>query len=266
MQLFPARKVIIGMIALTPSPGYPEFTHTQALIDHALSDLAALQAGGVDGVCIENDFDHPHTMTASAAVIAMMTAVTREVTRRAGMPVGVEALLNDPHASLAIALAGGAHFIRSDFFVDRVRISAGEVHPDPAAILAYRRSIRAEHVLICADVQVKYSTLLAPGKPLAQSAREAVAAGADALIVTGSATGTAPTLDDVRDTKAAAGACPVLLGSGTRPDNVAALLAIADGAIVGSALKAAYEPGVPVDAARVRALMDHVPRVLGVVS
>lgn len=252
---FTRPKPVIGMIALTPSPGYPRFTTPTALIDHALTDLYTLQRGGVDGVCVENDFDHPHTLTAGPEVIAMMTAVVREIVRAAAVPVGVEVLLNDPYASLAVALAAGARFIRTDFFVDDVRISAGEVHPHAAGIVGFRHRINAGHLCICADVQVKYSTLLTPGKTLAQSTAQAVAAGADAVIVTGTATGTAPTLADVRAVKEAAGHTPVFIGSGTTPANAAALLAIADGAIVGSALKAAYEPGVPVDEHRVRALM-----------
>ena len=90
---------------------------------------------------------------------------------------------------------------------------------------------------------------------LSESTREAIAGGADAVIVTGTATGSAPSLIDVCEVKAAADTCPVLLGSGVSVGNARALLAVADGAIVGSALKTAYEPGVPVDVARVRALI-----------
>jgi hypothetical protein len=47
---------------------------------------------------------------------------------------------------------------------------------------------------------------------------------------------------------------PVLIGSGFGVETAAALLAYADGAIVGSSLKRDGEIGAPIDIARVRAL------------
>jgi TPP-dependent indolepyruvate ferredoxin oxidoreductase alpha subunit len=75
----------------------------------------------VSGALIENDINQPHTMVSGAEVHAAMTRVTREVVARARVPIGVEVLLNDWRASLAIASATGASFIRMDFFVDRVK-------------------------------------------------------------------------------------------------------------------------------------------------
>ena len=61
-------------------------------------------------------------------------------------------------------------------------------------------------------------------------------AGADALIVTGAATGAATPLDAVAEVKQVVN-LPVLVGSGTNSDTVDQVLKIADGAIVGSSLK-----------------------------
>ena len=191
-ELFPAPRPLIGMIALPPLPGYPAFTTIGALVEAALSDLAALEGGGVSGVLVENDFDQPHTLVGGAEIVAAMTRVTSEVVRRAGVPVGVEVLLNDWRASLAVAASSGASFIRLDFFVDRVRSKLGVIEPEPAAILDYRRRIGAEHVHIYADLQVKYSSMADGPKPIARSAREAASAGADAVIVTGTETGVDP--------------------------------------------------------------------------
>ena len=86
-----------------------------------------------------------------------------------------------------------------------------------------------------ADLQVKYSTPIGAPKPLAQSAREAELAGADAVIVTSAETGVGP---DPADLLAArAGALPILIGSGLTPTNAAALMPLADGAIVGTSLR-----------------------------
>ncbi|MFN0182067.1 MAG: BtpA/SgcQ family protein [Gemmatimonadales bacterium] len=235
MSLFPGPKPLIGMIALPPLPGYPAFSTIDALIEAGLADLTALERGGVEGVLVENDVDQPHTLIGGPEIIAAMTRVTREVVNRARVPVGVEVLLNDWRGSLAVAAAAGARFIRLDFFVDRVRSKLGVIEPEPAAILAYREAIGADSVQIFADLQVKYSAPVDGPKPMAQSAREAAAAGADAVIVTGTETGIGPTPADL--TAARAGGLPVLVGSGLSPANAAELGALADGYIVGTSLR-----------------------------
>jgi membrane complex biogenesis BtpA family protein len=233
--LFPAPRPLIGMIALPPLPGYPAFTTIAALVEVALADLATLEAGGVSGVLVENDFDQPHSLVGGAEIVAAMTRITSEVARRARVPVGVEVLLNDWRGSLAVAAMAGARFIRLDFFVDRVRSKLGIIEPEPSAILDYRRRIRAEHVQIYADLQVKYTTMADGPKPIVQSAREAAAAGADAVIVTGAETGMGPDVADLRDARA--GGLPVLIGSGLSPANAAHLVPHADGFIVGTSMR-----------------------------
>jgi len=237
--LFCAPRPVIGMIALPPLPGYPEFTTIDAIVEHALADLEQLEAGGVSGALVENDFDQPHTMIGGAEVHAAMTRVTREVVARARVPIGVEVLLNDWRASLAVAAMTGARFIRIDFFVDRVMTKLGPFEPEPEAVLEYRQHIRAEHIQIFADVQVKYSTPIGGPKPLAQSVREAAAAGADAVVVSGSETGIGPDPADLRDAR---GPLPVLIGSGLDPTNAATLVPLADGAIVGTSLRSGRGP------------------------
>ena len=221
-SLFQRVRPVIGMIALPPLPGYPTHRGIDALVSVALADLAALEAGGVDGALVENDFDQPHTMVGGPEIHAAMTRVTREVVAHARVPIGVEVLLDDWRASLAIASASGARFIRMDFFVDRVMTTCGPFEPDPVAVLEFRKRIGAEQVQLFADLQVKYSTPIGGAKPMEQSAREAAAAGADAVIISGTETGVGPTLDDLR--AARAGALPVLIGSGLTPDNAAELM------------------------------------------
>jgi len=106
---------------------------------------------------------------------------------------------------------------------------------------------------IWADVHVKHATQLSDAT-LAESAAELVQrALADALIVTGRATGSAPAAEDLAEVAGAARA-PLLVGSGLDPSNARALLAHARGAIVGTALKRGGRVGAPVDEGRVRAL------------
>lgn len=254
-RYFSNPKPIIGMIHLPPLPGYADSRGIDHAVSHAVANLRALEEGGVDGVLIENENDRPHRVKAAPETIAAMTRITRAVVQESEHAVvGCEILLNDPQASLAVAHMSGARFIRTDYFVDEMsRPEYGEFDIDPDGLLAYRKSIGADKVLILADIQVKYATMKNP-RPLAESAVLACRKGADALVVTGNASGDAPRVGDLRD--AAGNGLPVLIGSGLRPANARELLAACDGAIVGTSLMVEGS----VDPDTLELLMSHVHR------
>lgn len=251
--LFPKPKAIIGVIHLPALPGYPASKGLEHAIDKALADLAALEAGGADGVLVENEYDRPHTVLSSSETTACMTRITREVVVAARRAViGVEILLNDPEASLAVAKAAGARFVRTDYFVDPMTRPehGGAMRIDPTAVIAHRERIGAADLLLLADIQVKYARMLVE-RGLDESARLARQHGADAVIVSGDATGDPPPAASVALAKRGAGDMPVLVGSGLDAANAPALLAVADGAVVGTSLKS----GDDIAAERVAAIM-----------
>ena len=84
--------------------------------------------------------------------------------------------------------------------------------------------------------------------------------GADALVITGRATGQATELADVKAAKLASG-LPVVVGSGLRPDNAAGVMEAADGAIVGSWYKEEGDWRRAPDPRRLDELMRAVDRV-----
>jgi membrane complex biogenesis BtpA family protein len=242
------------MIHLPPLPGYPNSPGIEYAIRQAAGDLHALEEAGVDGVLLENEYDRPHRVAAAPETTAAMTRIPRGVVQDShNARVGCEILLNDPRASLAVARMAGASFIRTDYFVDRMtRPEYGEFDIDPEGLLQYREAIGAGNVLILADIQVKYATMIEP-RSLADSARIAGEMGADAVIVTGTESGNAPTITALRQ---AAQGVPVLIGSGLTPKNARRLLAECDGAIVGTSLM----KDRIVNPAAVRALMSQVER------
>jgi len=240
-KLFPGDKTIIGMIHLPPLPGYPESKSIDDAIGHAVADLRVLEQAGVDGVLIENEHDRPHRITAEPETIAAMTAITRTVVQESSsIIVGCEILLNDPKASLAVARMSGASFIRTDYFVDAMtRPGYGEFEIDADNLVIYRSSIGADNVLILADIQVKYATMIRK-RPLSESAQLACEQQADALVVTGNLSGDAPVVEHLCEAAAGVAASgretPVLIGSGLDAGNAKTLLADCDGAIVGTAI------------------------------
>lgn len=254
-ERFPVRKPIIGVIHLPAMPGYAISPGLPGIIDKALEDLAAFEAGGVDGILVENEGDRPHRVEGTPETVATLSRVSRElVLASKNKIIGVEVLLNDPKASLAVALASGCTFMRTDFFVDPMeRPEYGEMEIDAEGLLAHRTAIGADHVLIVADIQVKYSRMLV-ARSLRESARLAAEHGADAIGVTGTAAGDPPSVAMLEEAKQGAGSRPVLVGSGLDVDNAQELLRVADGAIVGTSLKT----GPSVDPGKVRRLMEVV--------
>jgi uncharacterized protein len=102
---------------------------------------------------------------------------------------------------------------------------------------------------------VKYARMLVE-RSLAESARLARKAGADAVVITGTRTGEPPSLADLADARLGAGDIPVLVGSGFSSENAASLLSAADGAIVGTSLKR----GDGIDPEKVRELVREAHR------
>lgn len=249
------KKTIIGMIHLPPLPGYEHHPGMKAVVKKALQDLFLLEEGGVNGVLIENENDHPHQMKPGPEIIAAMTHVASEVVKHARVPVGVQVLLNDPEASLAIAQATGAAFIRTDYFVDKMwRDGYGIMKINPTQLMRFKKKIGAKKTKIFADVQVKYAKLLEKGKTISQSTKQAINAGADAIVVTGDVSGQTPQLQDLKEAKSAASNVPVYVGSGFSVQNAKQLLKCSDGAIVGTSLKTQGN----VDVKKVKALMEEL--------
>jgi membrane complex biogenesis BtpA family protein len=251
-------RTLIGMVHLAPLPGSPRWNGSMArAIDAALADARALVEGGMDALLVENYGDVPFTPgRVEPATVAAMTAVAVEV-RRAfpQVPLGINVLKNDARAALAVACAVGARFIRVNVHAGAVLADQGIVQSDAYGTLRDRRLLAAE-VAIFADVQGKHAVPLGPVE-LEQEARDLVHRGlADALVVSGKATGEATALGDVKRVRDAVRGVPLLVGSGAAPATIAEILAVAEGAIVGTSLKRDGDVTRPVDPARVRRLVD----------
>jgi membrane complex biogenesis BtpA family protein len=129
----------------------------------------------------------------------------------------------------------------------------GIVNGKAAETLRLRRLLDAQHIRIFADVLVKHAVPLGQ-VALEDALRDTVERGlADAVIVSGAATGAPASPQDV-ERAARVSAVPVYIGSGVTLDNVAAFVPPADGVIVGTSLKIDGLVDNPVDSARVLAL------------
>ena len=217
--------------------GKNAYVDQKNILNHARSEILAIKKSGLSGLLLENENDRPYTVLATAESISSMSQVAGQLKNEfPDFPLGVEFLINDPKASLAVAKSTGCQFIRTDYWVDKMfREEYGELEIDIKEFAEYRKLIGAEEVLIFADIQVKYATMREI-KSIATSAKQAFEAGADAIVVSGLATGVSVDLTDLEEAKKVAGDRMVFVGSGFSADNAKEILEIADGALVGTSL------------------------------
>lgn len=253
-EIFGKKKLLIGVIHLPALPGSPghKGEPLEKILERALQDLSSLEEGGADAAILENFGDRPLAKLADKATVAQMAVIARELVRAAKIPIGVNVLRSDGPAALAIAHAAGASFIRVNVFSGVAFTDQGVIEGCAREVLALRKALGAG-VAIFADVHVKHAFHFGD---LSDAARDAARNGADALIVTGKATGLPPLPEDVETVKKESG-LPVLVGSGVTPENIGKF-ANADGFIVGTWLKRRGIVDEPVDPDRVRLLVQAV--------
>jgi membrane complex biogenesis BtpA family protein len=251
---------LIGMVHVLPLPGSPRWHGSmEHLAAAALADARALVEHGMDALLVENYGDAPFAPgRVEPATVAALAVVAGEIRRALPQtPLGINVLKNDARAALAVACAVGARFIRVNVHAGAVVADQGLVQSDAYHTLRDRRLLGAD-IAIFADVGGKHAVPLAP-VDLAQHARDLTHRGlADGLVVSGQATGAATPLADLKRVRSAVPDVPLLVGSGVTPETAAELLSIADGLIVGTALKRDGNVSAPVDPERVRRLVASV--------
>lgn len=243
------------MLHLRPLPGSPDAEDLPSVRERLLQDAQALFDGGVDGFILENFGDAPYYPNrVHPQTVAYMTLIGQEVREAFPKPLGINVLRNDALSALAIATAVGAQFIRVNVYMGARVADEGLIQGEAHRVVRYRRELGSD-VRIFADVAVKHSTPLG-AMDLNDEVRATILRGkADAIIVSGSATGSETSIDDLKVAKEAAGGVPVFAGSGVTVENVAETLAQADGIIVGTGFKVDGVTTNPVDPAKVRELL-----------
>ena len=250
---------MIGMLHVPALPGSPRNELSlNAIIDWVLTDANALAGGGTDGLIVENFGDVPfYPRQVPPHSVAYMTALAGEVRRRFKLPLGINILRNDPASALAIAAAVAADFIRVNIHTGARLTDQGVIQGTAHKTLRYRKLLGCD-VKIFADVDVKHSAPVA-ARELGDEVEEIVSRGcADAIIVTGSATGRQTAHEDLKTAKQSACGAPVIAGSGVDLTNMGGVLEVADGLIVGTAFKLDSVTSNPVESERVRAFMAAV--------
>jgi len=240
---------LVGVCHLPPLPGSPRAARgaMRAAIERARSDARALERAGFDAIVVENFGDAPFFKDdVPRETVAAMTACALAARDAAPkLALGVNVLRNDARAALAVAAATDASFVRVNV-LSGARLTDQGIVEGRAADVMRLRAVIAKDVLVFADVDVKHSAPLAV-RPIEEEVDELVSrANADAVLVTGVATGAPPDEQDLLRVRRATRA-KVYVASGATEETVGALLATCDGVLVGTSIKRARRAGGPVD-------------------
>lgn len=258
---FGTTRPVIAMVHLGALPGTPLYDPeggVEALIDGARADLKALQDAGFDAVMFGNENDRPYEFKVDTAATATMAYVIGRLRDEIAVPFGVNVLW-DPMSTVALAAATGARFVR-EIFTGTFASDMGLWAPDAGQAMRYRARLGADDVAMLFNVAAEFAHSL-DGRSLADRARSAVFSSIpDAVLVSGQITGEAAEMADLEAVKRVLPDTPVLANTGVKHETVADVLAVADGLIVGSALKVDGDTWNPVDPERARDFMDRVRR------
>ncbi len=259
-NVFSTEQPLIGMLHSPALPGSPNCTgDLRSIRARLLDDVDAIAAGGAHGLLLENFGDAPFFPgRVPTEVVAQMTALACEIKRRCDLPLGINVLRNDGLSALAVAHAAEAEFIRVNILCGARVTDQGIIQGTAHDLLRLRTSLSCKSIRIFADVNVKHSAPLAK-RPLQEEVSEIIErGGADAIIVSGSETGTAVDMAELKEVRSASGKVPVIVGSGVTADSLAQLRPYADGFIVGTSIKCDGRVANAVDSARVSELADQL--------
>jgi uncharacterized protein len=255
-------KVVIAMAHIGALPGSPLYDAdggVSKLIEGVLKDIDALQAGGVDAVMFGNENDRPYVLKAPPEGVAGMTAVVQAVKPHLKVPFGVNYLW-DPLASVAIAAATGASFVR-EIFTGLFASDMGLWQADCAGALRLRRNLGRDDLKLLFNINAEFAHSL-DERPIALRAKSAVFSSlADAILVSGPLTGDPVDRSNLKTVREAVRDVPVLANTGVTIDNVRDILAISDGVVIGTHFKVDGSTWNPVDGARVKRFMDAVAKL-----
>lgn len=263
-EIFNTNKPIIAMChlkAMPSDPGYDNSSGMKGVIESAKKDLLALQEGGVDGVMFSNEFSLPYLLKVKQATTAAMARLIGELMDFIEIPYGVNVLW-DPYASLDLAVAVDAKFVR-EIFSGVYASDFGLWNSNFGDIARHQQAIGANNVKLLFNIVPEAAKYLAD-RDISEIARSTVFNHhPDAICVSGLVAGIETDTATLKRVKDVVPKTIVFANTGVNINNVEEQLSIADGAVVATTFKVDGIFENPVDVNRVRAFMDKVKQFRG---
>jgi uncharacterized protein len=258
-ETFGTIKPVVAMCHFDALPGDPQYNPQKGMswiIDRARKNLHSLQDGGVDAVMFSNEFSLPYLLKTEAVTQSSMASIIGNLRSEIAVPFGVNVLW-DPHATVELAVAVEASFVREVF----TGVYAGDYglwDTNCGNVVRRRNQLGGENIKLIFNIYPEASVYLG-NRALADIARTTVFnALPDALCVSGRTAGVETSTELLREAGEAVPDTPVFANTGVNMRNIPEQLAIADGVIVGTAFKKNGDFFDLVDQDKVVRFMDAV--------
>ena len=237
--MFGVKKPILAMCHLRALPTDPHYDKEKGLkyvIDCARKDLYALQDGGVDGIIFSNEYSQPYLQKVDTITVAAMARIIGELRSEITVPFGIDCIA-DPYASLDLAVATEAAFIREPISGSFASVYIGDINLEAGRVIRHRDSIGASHVRII-SYPIPEAADYHGTRPIEEIARiTEFHVQPDALTVTGMTAGSPADSQVLYKVKNSVKHTPVFVNTGCTKDTVVDQLRIADGAICATTFK-----------------------------
>lgn len=258
-EMFGTEKPVLAMLHLCALPGDPFYGRDESMtnvVSWARKDLAALQSGSVDAVIFSNEFSLPYQRQVSPVTIAAMARTIGEIMPEISIPFGVD-IISDANASIELAAATGAKFVRGTFTGAYVG-DGGIQNTDVSSVLRRKNDLGLYDLRLLYFVNQE-SDVYINDRDIQSIARSMIFKCApDGLCVSGENAGSAASSDLISRVKEVSGDVPVFANTGCNVKNVAEKLTLCDGAVVGTAFKVNGVFKNHVDPSRVTEFMQVV--------
>ncbi len=258
-ETFGTEKPIIAMCHFRALPGdlyYDADGGMEKVVELAWQDLNNLQEGGVDAVMFSNEFSLPYLTKVRPETTAAMGRIIGELKRDIRVPFGVNVLW-DPYASIDLAAATGAAFIR-EIMSGVYASDFGLWNTDCGEISRHRARLGQQKLKLLYNIVPEASVYLG-NRDVASIARTTVFnCRPDVICVSGATAGVGTDKGVLTRVKEAIPDTAVFANTGCRIDTIADMFTVADGAVVGTTFKKDGKFENLVDRDRVAAFMDKV--------
>lgn len=238
LEIFKTEKPIIGCLHLMPMPGTPYYD-SSITIEHQIErikrEAKILMDLGYDAVVFANEGDRPYLTEVGPEVIATYVRIVSAVIPDLTIPYGCGVLI-DPKATIAVANAIGAKFVRT-YVSNTYEGTFGHQSFSPAEIFRYRKNIEAEDVNVYTYFEAHAGICLDTRDLNSQVSSGFAALPINGMLIGGPRAGLPPEASTLAQTKEQFPDYPLILGSGGNPDNIKELLQYADGVIIGTNIK-----------------------------
>lgn len=238
---------LVGVLHLPPLPGAANYDSgsVRELAQAAATDATHLQAAGFTDVMVQDASDNPQPTNVEAPTVAALAVIGAAVRAATNIGLGVIVGHNDGPASVAVAHAIGAQFVRVKVLTG---VSAGPTGfmQGCSVDVAHMKRLLGSDVEVWADVHEATSAALV-GDVSWAAAQALNFGGANKLIVTRDS-GVEDALEDIARLKRQVGeGTDFLVGGRVTSDTLPAVIRGADGAILGSVLKNPQESETRID-------------------